>query len=200
MSPEEYARLLVEVEAVQLRTNPEDWFTWTSGERAPIYCDNRRLISYPKARARIAEGLADAIRIRFPECEVIAGAATAGIPHAAWVAERLERPMVYVRAGSKDHGLKRKVEGRPLRGERVVLVEDLISFGGTACTAVEALGAEGGKVIGVQGIFSYGFPAAARRLEEAGVSWQTLTNYDALLACLDLDEATRRVLLEWRAR
>jgi orotate phosphoribosyltransferase len=200
LSPEDYARLLVEVEAVQLRTNPEDWFTWTSGERAPIYCDNRRLISYPKARARIAEGLADAIRIRFPECEVIAGTATAGIPHAAWVAERLERPMVYVRASSKDHGLKRKVEGRPLRGERVVLVEDLISFGGTACTAVEALGAEGGKVIGVQGIFSYGFPTATRRLEEAGVSWQTLTNYDALLACLDLDEATRRVLLEWRAR
>ncbi len=200
MTPEDYARLLIEVGAIELRTNPDQWFTWTSGERAPIYCDNRVLMSYPEARARIADGLAGAIRTRFPACEVIAGTATAGIPHAAWVAERLERPMVYVRAGSKDHGLKRKVEGRPLRGERVVLVEDLISFGGTACTAVEALGAEGGKVIGVQGIFSYGFPAAARRLEEAGVSWQTLTNYDALLACLDLDEATRRVLLEWRAR
>ena len=157
-------------------------------------------MSYPEARARIADGLAGAIRTRFPACEVIAGTATAGIPHAAWVAERLERPMVYVRAGSKDHGRKKRVEGRPLRGERVVLVEDLISFGGSAGAALAALGEEGGKVIGVQAIFSYGFAAAAQRFEEAGVPCQTLTDYDALLGCLELDEAKQEVLLAWRAR
>ena len=200
MSPEDYARLLIEVGAIELRTNPDQWFTWTSGERAPIYCDNRVLMSYPEARARIADGLAGAIRARFPSCEVIAGTATAGIPHAAWVAERLERPMVYVRGGSKDHGRKKRVEGRALRGERVVLVEDLISFGGSAGAALDALGEEGGKVIGVQAIFSYGFAAAAQRFEEAGVPCQTLTDYDALLGCLELDEAKQEVLLAWRAR
>ncbi len=200
LSPEDYARLLIEVGAIELRTNPDQWFTWTSGERAPIYCDNRVLMSYPEARARIADGLADAIRARFPTCEVIAGTATAGIPHAAWVAERLERPMVYVRGGSKDHGRKKRVEGRPLRGERVVLVEDLISFGGSAGAALAALGEEGGKVIGVQAIFSYGFADAARCFEEAGVPCQTLTDYDALLGCLELDEAQQEVLLAWRAR
>ncbi len=200
MTPEDYARLLIEVGAIELRTNPDQWFTWTSGERAPIYCDNRVLMSYPEARARIADGLAGAIRTRFPACEVIAGTATAGIPHAAWVAERLERPMVYVRGGSKDHGRKKRVEGRPLRGERVVLVEDLISFGGSAGAALAALGEEGGKVIGVQAIFSYGFADAARCFEEAGVPCQTLTDYDALLGCLELDEAKQEVLLAWRAR
>ncbi len=200
MSPEDYARLLIEVGAIELRTNPDQWFTWTSGERAPIYCDNRVLMSYPEARARIADGLADAIRARFPTCEVIAGTATAGIPHAAWVAERLERPMVYVRAGSKDHGRKKRVEGRPLRGERVVLVEDLISFGGSAGAALAALGEEGGKVIGVQAIFSYGFTDAAQLFEDAGVPCQTLTDYVALLGCLELDEAKQEVLLAWRVR
>ena len=200
MTPEDYARLLIEVGAIELRTNPDQWFTWTSGERAPIYCDNRVLMSYPEARARIADGLADAIRARFPTCEVIAGTATAGIPHAAWVAERLERPMVYVRGGSKDHGRKKRVEGRALRGERVVLVEDLISFGGSAGAALDALGEEGGKVIGVQAIFSYGFADAAQLFEDAGMPCQTLTDYDALLGCLELDEAKQEVLLAWRAR
>jgi orotate phosphoribosyltransferase len=200
MTPEEYGQLLLEVGAVEIRTDPEVWFTWVSGKRSPIYCDNRVLISYPKARAQVADGLADAIRTRFSECEMIAGTATAGIPHAAWVAERLEMPMVYVRAGSKAHGKGKRVEGRPLRGERVVLVEDLISFGGSACAALEALAEEGGQVIGVQAIFSYGFPEAASRFAARSIPCQTLTHYDALLASLNLDDATRRLLLEWRAR
>ena len=200
MTPEDCARLLADVDAVELRPRPADWFTWASGERAPIYCDNRLLISDPAARARVADGLAEAIRAGFPGCEVIAGTATAGIPHAAWVAERLELPMVYVRAESKGHGQGKRVEGRALEGERVVVVEDLISFGGSACSAVEALQQAGGKVLGVQAIFSYGFEAAARRLEAAGVRWQALTSYDALLDGLDLDAAILRVLREWRAR
>jgi orotate phosphoribosyltransferase len=199
MSPEEYGQLLVEIGAVEIRTDPEEWFTWVSGKRSPIYCDNRVLISYPEARARVADGLAEEIRTCFPECQVIAGVATAGIPHAAWVAERLEKPMVYVRSSSKEHGKGKQVEGRALRGERVVLVEDLVSFGGSACSAIEVLTKEGGKVIGVEAIFSYGFPRSQSRFEEVGVPCRTLTHYDALLASMNLDDATARLLLEWRA-
>jgi orotate phosphoribosyltransferase len=194
-----YARLLREAGAVEIRTDPDQWFTWASGKRAPIYCDNRLLMSYPEARAAVADGLVAAIRERFTDVEVIAGTATAGIPHAAWVAERLERPMVYVRGSAKGHGREKRVEGRPLAGERVVLIEDLISFGGSSGSAVEGLIAEGGKVIGVQAIFSYGFPAAAARLEALGVPWQTLTSYDALLEDLALEPEAERTLLDWRA-
>ncbi len=194
-----YARLLREAGAVEIRTDPDQWFTWASGKRAPIYCDNRLLMSYPGARAAVADGLVAAIRERFTDVEVIAGTATAGIPHAAWVAERLERPMVYVRGSAKGHGREKRVEGRPLAGERVVLIEDLISLGGSSGSAVEGLIAEGGKVIGMQAIFSYGFPAAVARLEALGVPWQTLTSYDALLEDLALEPEAERTLLDWRA-
>ena len=200
MSPIDYAKLLVSIGAVELRTDPASWFTWASGERAPIYCDNRVVISYPAVRTQIADGLAAAIRRTHPDAQVIAGTATAGIPHAAWVAERLDLPMVYVRGSAKDHGKAKRVEGRALRGERVVLIEDLVSFGGSALAACDALEAEGGKVIGVQAIFSYGFPKAAERFAAAGVPVQSLTGYDALLQTLELDELTKRALLAWRER
>ena len=200
MSPIDYAKLLVSIGAVELRTDPASWFTWASGERAPIYCDNRVVISYPAVRTQIADGLAAAIRSNHPDAQVIAGTATAGIPHAAWVAERLDLPMVYVRGSAKDHGKAKRVEGRALRGERVVLIEDLVSFGGSALAACDALEAEGGKVIGVQAIFSYGFPKAAERFAAAGVPVQSLTGYDALLQTLELDELTKRALLAWRER
>ena len=200
MSPIDYAKLLVSIGAVELRTDPASWFTWASGERAPIYCDNRVVISYPAVRTQIADGLAAAIRRTHPDAQVIAGTATAGIPHAAWVAERLDLPMVYVRGSAKDHGKAKRVEGGALRGERVVLIEDLVSFGGSALAACDALTAEGGKVIGVQAIFSYGFPKAAERFAAAGVPVQSLTGYDALLQTLELDEVTTRALLAWRER
>jgi orotate phosphoribosyltransferase len=200
MSPIDYAKLLVSIGAVELRTDPASWFTWASGERAPIYCDNRVVISYPAVRTQIADGLAAAIRSNHSDAQVIAGTATAGIPHAAWVAERLDLPMVYVRGSAKDHGKAKRVEGRALRGERVVLIEDLVSFGGSALAACDALEAEGGKVIGVQAIFSYGFPKAAERFAAAGVPVQSLTGYDALLQTLELDELTKRALLAWRER
>ena len=154
MTAVDYAKLLVSIGAVELRTDPASWFTWSSGERAPIYCDNRIVISYPAVRKQIAEGLADSIRHAYADVEVIAGTSTAGIPHAAWVADLLELPMVYVRGSAKEHGQGKRVEGRPLAGERVVLIEDLVSFGGSSLGAVEALEAEGGKVIGVQAIFT----------------------------------------------
>ena len=200
MNPREVARLLVSIGAVEVRTDPAQWFTWASGEKAPVYCDNRVVISFPDARARIAAALATSIRAAWPDVEVIAGTATAGIPHAAWVAERLELPMVYVRGSAKEHGKGKRVEGRALRGERVALVEDAVSFGGSSLGAVEALQQEGGKCVGVQAIYSYGFPKALQRFAEAGVPLRALTNFDALLEALDLDAATREVLLAWRAR
>ena len=200
MSPREVAKLLVSIGAVEVRTDPAQWFTWASGEKAPVYCDNRVVISYPDARARIATALATSIRAAWPDAEVIAGTATAGIPHAAWVAEQLELPMVYVRGSAKEHGKGKRVEGRALRGERVALVEDAVSFGGSSLGAVEALNQEGGKCIGVQAIYSYGFPKAVQRFADAGVPLRALTNFDALLEALELDAATREVLLAWRAR
>jgi orotate phosphoribosyltransferase len=200
MNAAECAKLLVAIGAIEVRTDPANWFTWSSGERAPIYCDNRVVISYPDARARIAAALAESIRRSFGDAEVIAGTATAGIPHAAWVAELLELPMVYVRGAAKEHGKGKRVEGRALRGERVVVLEDAVSFGGSSLTAVEGVAAEGGKVIGVQAIFEYGFPKARERFAAAGVTLRALTNFDALLESLELDDATRKALLAWRER
>ncbi len=198
MNRREVIGLLLETRAVELRTEPGDWFTWTSGKRAPIYCDNRVLISYPYARSRVASALADQVRSGFPDAEVVAGTATAAIPFAAWVAERLQRPMVYVRGEVKGHGQAKRVEGKPLEGERVVLVEDLVSLGGSALSAVRALEQEGGKVVGVQAIVSYGLPAALERFAELGVPVHSLTDYDAILGLLDLDEVRTRALREWR--
>jgi orotate phosphoribosyltransferase len=196
----DYAKLLVSIGAVELRTDPASWFTWASGERAPIYCDNRIVMSYPALRKQIAAGLADSIRSAWPDVEVIAGTSTAGIPHAAWVAELLGLPMVYVRGAAKEHGKSKRVEGKPLAGERVVLIEDLVSFGGSSLGAVEALEEEGAKVVGVQAIFTYGFPKAASRFAAAGKRVLALTGYDALLETLALDDATRKTLLAWRER
>jgi len=200
LNPKDCAKLLVSIGAVEVRPDPKDWFTWASGERAPIYCDNRIVMSFPDARRRIAAGLAESIRGAFPDAEVIAGTATAGIPHAAWVAELLELPMVYVRGAAKEHGKGKRVEGRALRGERVALVEDAVSFGGSSLAAVEALQAEGGKVVGVQAIYSYDFPKAKERFAAAGVTLRALTNFDALLESLELPAASREALLAWRAR
>ncbi len=200
LTAQEAVELLLEVGAVKVRVDPDEWFTWTSGRRAPIYCDNRVLISYPEARGQIADALSDAVRTHHANAEVVAGTATAGIPHAAWVAERLDLPMVYVRGSAKGHGTQKRVEGRELQGERVVLVEDLLSTGGSALSAIEALQEEGGKLIGVQAIFGYGFAEAAEGLERLGLAWHALADFDVLLAAMDLDAATRQALLGWRGR
>ena len=198
VTPEEIVRELVAIQAVEFRPDPATWFTWASGKRAPIYCDNRRIMSHPDVRARIADALTHAVRTAYPDAEVIAGTATAGIAPAAWISERLGLPMVYVRGSRKDHGQGRLVEGRPLDGESVVLIEDLISLGGSAESAISGLREEGGKVIGVQAIFSYGFPAARERFAALGVPWQALTSYEVLLEVEAPDEATLRVLRDWR--
>ena len=198
----ELALELLRIGAVEVRPDPEHWFTWSSGKRAPIYCDNRLLMSDHAARSRVAKALAESIRKQFSGVQVIAGTATAGIPHAAWVADRLELPMVYVRSAPKGYGQGKRVEGRPLRGERVVVVEDLVSLGGSSATAVEAVRAEGGDVAGVQAIVSYGFPEAHARFAALGVICAALVQYtdllDALRGAPGFDDARLGVLREWR--
>ena len=138
------AKDLLEIKAVFL--SPEDPFTWASGIKSPIYCDNRMTMSYPKVRREIAKGLAEKIKAQFPEVEVIAGTATAGIPHAAWIAEILDLPMVYIRSKAKDHGKGNQIEGRITEGQKMVVIEDLISTGGSVLEACSAAKREGADV------------------------------------------------------
>ena len=141
------AKNLLEIEAVALR--PNDYFTWTSGIKSPIYCDNRITMSYPKIRREIAAGLSEVIKKNFPEVEVVAGTATAGIPHAAWVSEVLDLPMIYVRDSAKKHGKTNQIEGRLLEGQKVVIIEDLISTGLSSLKVAKALEEAGAVVLGV---------------------------------------------------
>jgi orotate phosphoribosyltransferase len=173
------ASSLLQIGAVHLR--PDQPFTWTSGIKSPIYCDNRVTMSYPAVRKQIADAFVRMIQKRFPGAEVIAGTATAGIPHAAWVAERLELPMIYVRDKAKGHGRQNQIEGVLRPNQQVVVIEDLISTGGSSLKAAQAVQAEGGSVLGVAAIFSYQFPSAEALFAEAGIPMHTLSNYTALL-------------------
>lgn len=176
---------LLDIEAVLLA--PDDPFTWASGLQAPIYCDNRLTMAEPRVRRAIRDGFADVIATEALTAEVVVGTATAGIPHAAWLADRLDRPMAYVRSSKKGHGRQNQIEGRVAPGQKVVVIEDLISTGGSALGAVEALRAAGASVEAVLAIFSYELDAAAERFAAADVPYHTLTGYRALL-----DEAEAR--------
>lgn len=173
------AEELLEIRAVFLQ--PNDPFTWSSGMKSPIYCDNRLTLSYPKTRQKIAAGLAELIQQEYPEAEIIAGTATAGIPHAAWVSDVLNLPMCYVRSKAKEHGKGNQIEGKAEPGSKVVVIEDLISTGGSAITAAEALRAAGCDVLGVAAIFTYGLPKGDARLAEAELKAVALSDYDALI-------------------
>jgi orotate phosphoribosyltransferase len=196
----EIAADLLNIGAVHLR--PEQPFTWTSGIKSPIYCDNRITMSYPAVRRKIAEAFVTAIRERFPQADVIAGTATAGIPHAAWVAERLDLPMIYVRDKAKGHGRQNQIEGSLTAGQNVVVIEDLISTGGSSLKAVQAVQAEGGNVLGVIAIFSYQFPDAEALFADAGIPCTTLSNYTALLEAARergvITAEQETLLAEWR--
>lgn len=191
---------LLAIKAVTLR--PEQPFTWASGIKSPIYTDNRLTISYPAVREHIAIGLAELIKQHFPAVEVIAGTATAGIPHAAWVAAKLELPMIYVRSKPKDHGQGRQIEGQLAAGAKVVVIDDLISTGGSVLKAVTAAQNEGATVIGVCGIFSYELAASTTNFAQAGIPFYTLTNYTALVeTAIDsgsIDAKNRELLHQWR--
>ncbi|MGO2742932.1 MAG: orotate phosphoribosyltransferase [Pseudolactococcus laudensis] len=175
----EIAKDLLDIKAVFLQ--PNDPFTWASGIKSPIYTDNRITISYPEVRRRIAQGFADRIRAEFPDVEVIAGAATGGIPHAAWVAEILDLPMVYIRSKAKDHGAGNQVEGRITKNQKMVIIEDLISTGGSVIGTAEAASREGADVLGVAAIFTYELPRGIENFEKANLPLITLSNYSDLI-------------------
>ncbi|WP_390404300.1 orotate phosphoribosyltransferase [Lacticaseibacillus jixiensis] len=194
------AQDLLTIGAVTLRPNAP--FTWASGIKSPIYTDNRITISYPEVRDRIASGLAGVIQAQFPDVEAIAGVATAGIPHAALVADRMHLPMAYVRSKPKDHGQGRQIEGRLVEGAKVVLIDDLLSTGGSVLSAAAATRKEGFEVIGVAAIFSYQLPAATTNFAAAKVPFTTLTNYTALIeaakALGQIDDNELALLHAWR--
>lgn len=173
------AHELLAIKAVFL--NPEEPFTWASGMKSPIYCDNRLTMSYPAVRKKIAKGLAEKIKATFPDVQVIAGTATAGIPHAAWVAELLDLPMVYIRSKPKDHGKGNQIEGRITPGQKMVVIEDLISTGGSVLEACAAAENEGANVLGVAAIFTYELPKGKENFENTTTPLVTLTNYSTLI-------------------
>lgn len=177
--PEQVAKDLLSVEAVFL--SPDKPFTWASGLHSPIYCDNRITLAYPIVRKHIAKGLAQLISTNFPSVEVIAGTATAGIPHAAWVAQLLNLPMVYIRSKPKDHGKGNQIEGHLREGQKMIVIDDLLSTGGSVLGAAKAAQKEGADVLGVIGIFSYQLQAVYDNFEKAGLPFETLTNYETLL-------------------
>ena len=194
------AQKLLDIEAVAL--SPNDPFTWTSGIQSPIYCDNRLTLSYPELRKEIAKEFCRLIELHFPEAQVIAGTATAGIPHAAWIADLLNLPMVYVRSSSKGHGKKNQIEGLVGVGEKVVVVEDLISTGKSSIAAALALKNAGCEVLGVVSIFTYDMKDSKEQFEKESIPYYSLTNFSSLIEVATkngtISENDRDFVLKWK--
>lgn len=194
------AKALLEIEAVTLR--PNDPFIWSSGMLSPIYCDNRLTLSYPVVRRSIADGLVELIEKHYRGVEVVAGTSTAGIPHAAWVSEKLDLPMVYVRNSAKGHGKGNVIEGNIAKGQKVVVIEDLISTGGSAIDAALQLQKAGATVLGVAAIFTYGMKKGTDSFSQNEIEYHTLTNFNELLTCATetgmIEKREVQALLNWR--
>lgn len=173
------AKDLLEIEAVKLR--PQDPFTWASGWKSPIYCDNRLSLSFPEVRARITDALISSIKENYPSVEAIAGVATAGIPQGALVAAGLNVPFIYVRSKPKGHGMTNLIEGKVVKGQKVVVIEDLVSTGGSSLKAVDDLRASDIEVLGMAAIFTYGFSVADENFKNANCDLVTLSNYNILI-------------------
>ena len=196
----DFASKLLRIKAIKLQ--PNEPFTWASGWKSPFYCDNRKTLSYPDIRTFVKVGMVHAILKHFPEADVIAGVATAGIPQAALIADVLNMPLIYVRSKPKDHGLENLIEGEMKEGAKVVVIEDLISTGGSSLKAVEAIRKAGGDVVGMVASYTYGFPIAAQAFKDANVKLVTLTDYDHVvaeaLATGYIQESDIELLNEWR--
>jgi len=194
------ARGLLQAKAILLQ--PNNLFTWSSGWKSPIYCDNRMVLSTPILRTLVADAFQTIVEAEYPGVDAISGAATGGIAHAAWLADRLGLPMTYVRGSAKGHGRQQRVEGRIVPQQRVVLVEDTLSTGQSAYSAVEALQEEGAEVLGVLSIFSYDFSALSEKVQQTGVPAHRLLTYDVLIkeaiAMGWVSNNDEQVLLEWR--
>ena len=184
MSRERIAELLLETEAVFLR--PDEPFVWASGIKSPVYCDNRLTLTAPQARNIIEQAMADTVKAEYPEAEILMGTSTAGIAHAAIAAHILGLPMGYVRGSAKDHGRGNRIEGRLLPGQKTVVIEDLISTGGSVLDTVEALRQAGAEILGIVSIFTYQFEEAERRMSETGVKNISLCDLDALMQAAEL--------------
>ena len=173
------AGMLLEIEAIKL--NEDNPFTWASGWKSPIYCDNRKSLSYPEVRSYIKTALAEAVREHYSSADVIAGVATAGIPQGALIAEELGLPFIYVRSKPKGHGMENLIEGELKPGSKVVVVEDLISTGGSSIKAAKDIQQSGGEVLGMVAIFTYGFDLSLDNFKEADIPLITLSNYSSML-------------------
>lgn len=195
-----FAAKLLEVKAIKLQ--PSNPFTWASGWKSPFYCDNRKTLSYPKLRNFVKIEICHTVIEQFPECNAIAGVATGAIPQGALVADELALPFVYVRSKPKDHGLENLIEGDLETGSKVVVVEDLISTGGSSLRAVEALRQYGCEVVGMIAAYTYGFPIAEKAFADAGVKLITLTDYDHVVEQAEatgyITKEEVEVLHEWR--
>ena len=194
------AEKLLEVQAVKL--SPEKPFTWASGWKSPIYCDNRKILSFPYIRDFIKSEMCSVLFEQFPEAEMLAGVATAGIAWGAMAADQLKLPYIYVRPKPKEHGLGNQIEGYYTAGQKVLVIEDLISTGKSSLQVVDVLKQSGLQVIGMVSIFTYGFAAAEKAFKEAGVPYQSLTDYPTLIN-LAVEKGvvsadTEQVLLQWR--
>ena len=174
----EIAKALLEIKAVFFR--PDEPFTWASGIKSPVYCDNRLILTAPEQRKTVEQAIADTVKANYPECEVLMGTSTAGISHAAIAASILDMPMGYVRSGAKDHGRQNQIEGRLEKGQKVVVVEDLISTGGSVLEVVDVLRKAGAEVLGIVSIFTYGMQKGIDRLNAANVKNVSLTNFDTI--------------------
>jgi orotate phosphoribosyltransferase len=195
-----FAEKLLQIKALKISVDLP--FTWASGWKSPVYCDNRKILSYPHVRDYVKSELANTILDHFPEAESLAGVATAGIPHGALAADLLRLPFVYVRNKPKGHGLTNQIEGVVSSGQKVVVIEDLVSTGMSSLEAVEALRASGVEVIGMCALFTYCFPQATEAFEKAGVPLITLSNYEALIALCQQQQLIQaqdlNTLQEWR--
>ena len=195
-----FASKLLDIKAIKLQ--PNDPFTWASGWKSPFYCDNRKALSFAELRNFVKLQLVHTVMQHFPQAEAVAGVATGAIAQGALVADELNMPYVYVRSKAKDHGMGNLIEGELPAGTKVVVVEDLISTGGSSLKAVEALRAAGYEVVGMVASYTYGFPVAAKAFADAGVELQTLTDYDHVveqaLATGYIAEADVELLHEWR--
>ncbi|MCE5204623.1 MAG: orotate phosphoribosyltransferase [Porphyromonadaceae bacterium] len=194
------AEKLLKVKAIKLQ--PSNPFTWASGWKSPIYCDNRKLMSYPVIRNFIKVEFARIVLEKYPQTDAIAGVATGAIAPGALVADLLGLPFVYIRSTPKDHGLENLIEGDLRPGQKVIVIEDLVSTGGSSLKAVEAIRSNGSDVLGMLAIFTYGFPYAVKKMQDARVELTTLCNYDAILdEALQtdyIDESELKTLQEWR--
>lgn len=179
MNAEEVAKILLKIKAVTINT--EEPYRYASGILSPIYCDNRLLMSYPEMRIQIVDAFLGLIKEKELDFDIVAGTATAGIPHAAWIADRLQKPMIYIRGGSKDHGKQNKIEGKLEKGQKVLVIEDLISTGGSSVAAVEAVKEAGGEVIACAAIFTYQMQKAKDKFEAAACPLYTLSNFSTLV-------------------